>query len=160
MRVLLSALLVILPLQAQALSCLAPSVARSFQQYDAAEESYLIVQGRLTFDEKQLPKNSFGNQQPPQMTFVEAHLTGKSMTRAGFRLPFEHDVVLEVACFGPWCGGAKDGGEVMAFVRVEAGSYALDINPCGGAVFPEPRHKMLEQALQCFRGGTCEETVP
>ena len=142
------------------LSCLAPSVQRSFHQYQQAEETYLVVRGRMTFDEKLLPRNRFGGQEPPHMTFVPGHLTGKSLSQVGFKVPFQHDVVLEVACFGPWCGAAKDGGEVLAFVRVEDGRYALDINPCGGAVFPEPRPDLIDDVFACFKGQVCEADKP
>ena len=156
MRRILALLIILLPLEAQALSCLRPSVARSFLGYDKAEETYIVVQGRLTFDESLLPRNSYGEVAPPQMTKVPAHLTGKSLNRSGFKVPFEQDLTLEVACFGPWCGGAKTGGEVLAFLRVDEGGYALDVNPCGGALFPEPRPDMLKTARTCLQGGRCQ----
>jgi hypothetical protein len=156
MRILLTGVLLLLPLQAQALSCLAPSVARSYQEYDAAEERYLVVHGRVTLDQDLLPKNGQGTKQPPELTEVPGRLVGKSLSKEGFELPFEQDVTLEVACYGPWCGSVENGTDLLAFVRKDAEGYAIDVNPCGGAAFAVPKPEMLKQAKACMNGGPCE----
>ncbi|NNE51483.1 MAG: hypothetical protein HKN30_03675 [Sulfitobacter sp.] len=156
MKPLLILLLALAPVPALALSCLKPSVERSFNQYDEAAESYLIVHGRLTLDEGLLPKTAFGQGSPPKMTMIPGRLVGKSLSKAGFELPFERDVTLEVACFGPWCGSLENGADVLAFVRKDQAGYAIDINPCGGAVFSAPHRKLLKSVERCMRGGPCE----
>lgn len=143
------------PLPAMALSCLAPSVERSFQQFNAAEETYVVVHGRLTLDKAQLPRNDFETQRPPPMTRVPARLIGRSLGLEGFKTPFEREVTLEVACFGPWCGSAQNGGDVLAFLRKDTDGYALGITPCGGGAFWAPSSKMLRTVKQCLRGGDC-----
>lgn len=149
------AVLICLPLQAAALSCLTPSVTRSFHQFNNAPETYLIVRGRLTLDMRKLPKNRFTGTPPPKLTVVDARLVGKSMTSNGFSVPFDNAVSLEVACFGPWCGGAQNGDDIIAFVKREAGTYSIAINPCGGAVFSaaDPSHKT--SLKKCLSGGDC-----
>lgn len=155
MRCWVLALALLLPVPALALSCLAPSVERSFQQFNDAAESYVVVHGRLTFDRTKLPKSDFDTQTPPKMTMIPAMLTGKSLNHMGFKVPFDQQITLEVACYGPWCGSAQDGGDVLGFLRRDAGGYALEINPCGGGAFWEPPGKMLRAVKRCFRGGNC-----
>ncbi|MDF1727423.1 MAG: hypothetical protein P1U53_06705 [Sulfitobacter sp.] len=156
MKALLTALALCAPLPALALSCLVPSVERSFQQYDAAREQYLVVHGRLTLDESALPQTLMTDQQPPQMTRLPAELSGKSLSQAGFQLPFDQAVTLEVACLGPWCGSAQDGTDVLAFVRKDAAGYAIEIDPCGGALFVAPKLRQLEAVEDCLKGEACE----
>lgn len=155
MRFILLALALMTPLPALALSCIEPSVERSFQEYSDASETYVVVHGRLTFDSDKLPKSDFETQITPRMTKIPSLLIGKSLNRQGFALPFDHRITLEVACFGPWCGTAQDGGDVLAFLRKEADGYALAITPCGGGAYRGPSGKMLRAVEQCFRGGEC-----
>ncbi|MFC6635922.1 hypothetical protein GV827_05260 [Sulfitobacter sp. JBTF-M27] len=155
MRALLLVLMCVLPVPALALSCLAPSVERSFAQFDAAEETYVVVHGRLTLDEKKLPKNLGLDRKPPRLTILPGRLRGSSLTKAGFVLPFDQELSLEVSCIGPWCGSARNGEDALAFVRKDADGYALAISPCGGAVFGNPKPEMLKQVRTCLRTGTC-----
>lgn len=141
---------------ALALSCLAPAVERSYQRFDAAEELYVVVHGRLTLDEKQMPKGMTQDPPPPERTLIAAHLRGASLRASGFDLPFEHDLTLEVTCLGPWCGGARNGETVLAFVRKDADGYILNVSPCGGSIFERPRAETLRAAQQCLNGGACE----
>lgn len=152
--VLLAAL--VLPVQASALSCLAPSVQRTFNEVHAAPETYVVVRGRLTLDPRKLPRNNHGNSKPAKMTQVPAKLIGKSMSKSGFVVPFENTVMLEVACYGPWCGSVANGQETLAFVKRDAGSYALGINPCGGRAFTNPSAADLKKVLGCFNGAACD----
>lgn len=156
MRAVAFALALCAPLPALALSCVAPSVERSYQQLHAAKETYVIVHGRLTFDESQLPKGISQDRQPAKMTQIKGTLLGKSLGKTGFKTPFDQLVTLEVACFGPWCGAAKNGQDVLAFVRRDAGTYAIGVNPCGGFVFSAPKRKMLKAVQKCMRGGSCK----
>lgn len=144
-----------LPMQALALSCLAPSVERSFLRYDAAEEIYVVVHGRLTLDESDLPEGMTQDPPPPKRTLLAAHLRGSSLRATGFDLPFDQELMLEVTCLGPWCGGARNGESVLAFVRKDAEGYVLVASPCGGAIFERPRPAMLKAARQCLNGGAC-----
>lgn len=156
MRMLLLALCLAAPVPASALSCLVPEVERSFATYDAAEENYIVVHGRLTLDRKAMPEGMTTSPPPPEMTVVPGHLSGSSLTGDGFSLPFEQDVTLEVACIGPWCGGVGNGEDVLAFVRKDADGYALSVNPCGGALFETPKLEMLKQVEACMVSRDCK----
>ncbi len=145
-----------LPMQAAALSCLRPSVARSYAEVAEAKEAYIVVHGRLTFDRRKLPRDGNHGIKPPKLTKIPARLVGKSMSAKGFTVPFDHEVTLDVACYGPWCGSAENGGQVLAFVKRSNATYALDVNPCGGRVFDNPKPKMLKQVLNCHKGRGCK----
>ena len=155
MRWLTCTLALMVPLPALALSCMQPSVTRSYVQFAAAEEAYIVVHGRLTLDETALPKGMTQSPPPPELTPVAGHLRGSALTKQGFVHPFDRDVVLEVACLGPWCGSAASGTSVLAFIRKDAEGYALEVGPCGGAVFPEPTEEQLGKVRACFRGQAC-----
>lgn len=148
-------LLLVAPRPAFALSCLAPLVTRSFETFAAAEETYVIVHGRVTFEAKRLPKALSMDRNPPQMTRIPARLVGKSMRTNGFKLPFDQAITLEVSCLGPWCGGIQNGADLLAFVRKEEGGYALAIPPCGGSAFDSPKPAQLKRVKQCFGDGAC-----
>ena len=156
MRYLLFLVAIMLPMQAAALSCIRPSVERSYTEVAAAKESYVVAKGRLTFDQRKLPPDDNGPVKPPKLTRIEARLVGSSLSSKGFNVPFDQPVTLEVACYGPWCGRAESGGQVLAFLKRSKSGYALDINPCGGRSFADPKAKMLKQVVQCHKGGRCK----
>lgn len=154
MRTAVCLILSLLPLQAAALSCVQPSVTRTYNEVNNAVETYVVVEGRLTLDNRKVPKTDGSNQRPPKMTRVPATLSGKSMSQAGFKTPFEKAITLNIACFAAWCGGAQNGMEVLAFLKKEKGGYSLAIDPCGGHVFANQR-KLRRDVLRCFQGGAC-----
>lgn len=142
---------------ALALSCLPVSVERSFQEAQQAAESYVIVHGTLHFDDGALPRTDHNApSEPPPETALPARLDGQALGINGFRTAFDKPVTLRVACFGPWCGSAVSGQDVLAFLRRDANGYALEINPCGGFAFPDPAPDMLRRVKACFRGARCE----
>lgn len=142
------------PLPALALSCAEPSVARGFHAASAAPETYVVVHGRLSFDEGALPKG-MTDPAPPKQTKLPARITGTSLSMAGFIHHFDREITLEVLCFGPWCGGAVDGMGVLAFVEKADGRYTMTIDPCGGFVYPNPSEDQINTIQQCFRGESC-----
>jgi hypothetical protein len=143
------------PLPALALSCMEPSVERSYAQADASEDFYVVVHGRVSLDTKLLPHSRGGETQPPEMTLIQGVLVGKSLSKRGFKLPFDHNITLEVACFGPWCGSIQNGEDVLAFVRKDGEAYVLGVNPCGGDIFSAPKRKALKTVQKCLRSGGC-----
>ncbi|WP_246557472.1 hypothetical protein [Roseovarius nubinhibens] len=142
---------------ALALSCLPHDVTDSYTQAAEAEASYVVVHGRLVFDETRLPKVDMSNQAAtPESTRIPALISGKSLSKQGFERRFEAPISLDIECAGPWCAGAKSGIDYLAFLRVEPdGSYALALNPCGGQGFGEPSQEQLDQILACHTGGPC-----
>ncbi len=150
------AIFVVSATQAMALSCLPVDVPASFKRAQEDSAQWIIVKGRLTFDESKLPETDWDRQElTPQKTRIPARFRGKSLTRAGFTNTFKTPLTLEVQCAGPWCAGAAS-GEYLAFVRKDAGGYTAIAAPCGGWLFANPTPTQLGQAQQCLTGGPCE----
>lgn len=155
MRLIAFVLALVAPVPALALSCLAPSVERSYASFAAAEETYIVVHGRLTLDVSKLPKGMSATNRPPRMTKIKAKLRGTSLGRSGFGLPFDQGVTLEVTCLSHWCGAVQNGEDLLAFVRKDADGYAMRISPCGGSVFATPKPAMLTQVERCMANKNC-----
>lgn len=154
-RIIACALATLAPLPALALSCLPHSVEATYQRAAEAKESYVVVQGRLTFDASALPDNGTGTINPPEETPIPAEISGKALSDGGFDVPFEQPLMLNVLCYGPWCGSAEE-GEVLAFLKRGAnGTYMLESNPCGGDLFGSPKPAMVDKVIACFQGADC-----
>ena len=116
---------------ALALSCLPPDVAETYRRAAEAEETYIVVQGRLKFDPARLPSTDMIPQQKPAHTLIPARLTGQALTKGGFDQAFDRAITLDVQCFGSWCASAGH---------------------------PDPTPAMLDKALECLQGGPCMRT--
>lgn len=139
-----------------ALSCLPPNVATSFNEAAASEKQYIVVRGKLVFDESKLPETDLQNQaQTPPHVDIKAQLTGKSLSRAGFNADFDRTITLRAQCFGPWCGRAVSGADYLSFLEKTDDGYLLAVTPCGGYDFIDPTEEMLRKVVRCFKGDSC-----
>ena len=155
-RVAVAALMLVLPAQGWALSCLPHSVEAAFTNAVAAPEDYVIVRGSLKFDARALPKVDYRHQrETPPMTRIDAVLRGQTLTSAGFSLPFDRRVTLEVACYGPWCAKPLSGSDVLAFVQHGKDGLMVAADPCGGFLFDTPKPAVIRKVKACFAGKTC-----
>ncbi len=142
---------------AMALSCLPPDVTRTYNEAAEAKEAYIIVYGRLNFDETRLPKVDREKlEQTPHNTLIPAQLVGNSLVGAGFEQAFDQSITLNAQCFGPWCAGARSDTPFLAFLERTEDGYLLKLDPCGGFGFANPSLEMLEQVSQCFKDKACE----
>lgn len=142
---------------ALALSCLRPDLPRTYQKLDAAEETYVVVHGRLTFDETRLPRPDMtGQAEPPPGARIPARLAGKALSPAGFVTPYDRAVTLDLRCFGPWCPIGESGMDVLVFVERGSTGDVVTLDPCYAHVFVAPNAQMLNQAVTCMRGGPCQ----
>lgn len=142
--------------QAAALSCIPPDIARTFQQLDAADERYAVVKGRLTFDERLVPKVDWNKQdQTPPLTQIPARLEGMSLSKTGFKTSFRQRVMINGRCFGPWCFGASSGMEQVFFVNLDGEPATIELDPCGGHAFA-PDRATQKRVLSCLKGTACE----
>lgn len=155
MRLIAIVLSVLVPAQAMALSCVRPTVERSFAQAQASDDYYVVVRGRLTFDESKIPKTQLNSNDAPELTKIPATMSGSSLSQAGFKTPFDRKITIELRCFGPWCGSAVSGSEYLGFMKNTASGYALSIDPCQSQVFPEPTPQMLDAVTDCLNGAAC-----
>lgn len=156
MRNLLIALALVLPQTAMALSCMPYSVETAYVEAREAKERYYVVRGALSFDPRKMPKVDLERQGDTQpMTHVPAELRGKALSKSGFAVPFDHDVTLAVACFGPWCADVPLKSDVLVFVRNTPEGYVIATNPCGGFLFADPNPAMIRAVKACFAGQRC-----
>lgn len=160
-RIVLAVLIAGIAAPASALSCLRPDLARTYRQAAEAEETFVVIHGRLDFDESRLPEVDMTRQNDtPPDTLIPARLSGKSLSRKGFERPFERRIMLNAQCFGPWCATPVPGTDYLAFLERTDRGYVLRLDPCGGMGFAEPTPDMLEKVTACFRGGACEPEEP
>ncbi len=141
-----------------ALSCMPYGVTNAWHDASDSPEDYIVVHGVLTFDSNLLPKVDMDNQgaTPPE-TLIPAHMKGYALTTKGFTKEFDQDIILNVGCFGPWCGGALSGVPYLGFLKKSGSKFQLDTDPCGGFAFGKPSKELLQQVITCQRGGTCKK---
>jgi hypothetical protein len=141
---------------AVALSCMAPDIARDYQQAAQSDDTYIVVKGNLFFDETVLPDRiDQRTSRARDSVDVEGWLAGFSLAKNGFTRRFERDVILRVSCLGPWCGGTVK-GEHLAFLKQEDHQWIMQINPCPGMTYATPTAEQEQTALACFRGEGCQ----
>lgn len=148
------ALALLAPVQAAALSCIKPEVSRSFAQVASSDDSYVILKGALTFDAALLPKSD--SDPLPESTTLPARLTGHILTQEGFVNPVDVLIDYNAICQAAWCGGGTSGEDVVAFVRETEKGLLLEVEPCGGRIFPV-NEETLSQLATCMTEGTCTE---
>lgn len=155
-RIFLAVALACAPVAATALSCMPHSVEAAYLEAQASDAKFVVVRGSLDFNARKLPKVDYNNQQAtPDLTRIDAKLTGMSLSDAGFNTPYSKPVTLAVSCFGPWCASVQQGSEVLAFVELGAQGNVIATNPCGGYLFGTPTPKMIRAVKSCFAGKTC-----
>mgnify|MGYP000106095508 FL=1 len=121
-----------------------------------AKEGYVAVTGKLTFDKDKLPVTDWEQQQnTPPLTTIKARIKGKSLSKSGFQNRFDKPVMLDLRCFGPWCAGAATNKNVLAFLKQTKQGYRLNITPCGGHAFYDPKQADFNAVKQCYLKGKC-----
>ncbi|MEL7166076.1 MAG: hypothetical protein AAGL96_11455 [Pseudomonadota bacterium] len=138
-----------------ALSCLPWGVTNAYVAAEKSENSFVPVQGTLTFYSRDLPVVDMTRQdKAPPLTKIEARFDGHALGRRS-DTALSVEVVLEVACFGPWCSRPKP-GEILGFLRQDGDIYALATDPCGGFLFGSPDGADVQQLRECVGGGACQ----
>jgi hypothetical protein len=155
MRFIAIAVSLILPVQAFALSCIAPSVELSYAKAASSEESYLIGKGKLIFYQSLMPRSTVSVDRPVEITRIPARVTGKAFDGTGFDQAFGVEVEMVVRCIQTWCPVITRDKEHLVFLRETETNYQLAIDPCGGTAFPEPTPEMVDQVLTCFKDKSC-----
>lgn len=139
--------------QAQALSCLRPSVQSSFAQASEAEAQYMLAVGRLQLlpDEK-IP--AVGDDPNDRKGYsVQTRFDGRLAAADGFTEEASFPLTVEVGCAGAWCGGVPL-DRMLIFVERREGANVLVEGPCPQfALTATP--EVVEGALACLRGAAC-----
>lgn len=151
---LLAAALATISGQAHALSCLRPDPIVTFQQLAQAPETYFVLYGVLSFDEKKLPPG-VSDQQMRTPDPIPARFVGHGLSTDGFTIDYVTDVVVQIGCAGPWCGSARSGVDAVYFVEATDPPLTVQAGPCGGMIFEEPDQAVLDMLTSCMQGGTC-----
>ena len=138
-----------------ALSCIPADPRADFQAADASPEKYIVVHGKISFDDKDVPQRD-PNDFAPKDHVVTAQFQGQSLNQRGFVTPFSAPFKLTFACLASWCGGLPNNRTVLAFLRQTAAGYDLAVGPCGGQAYVDPSPKMLRQMQRCLNGGACK----
>lgn len=138
--------------QAAALSCLAPDVARGFNQIAASEKTYVVLHGSFSFA-KRPPRSE---EQRPQTQSFGSKFTGKLLTGNGFTDEVA-DVLVNINsnCAASWCGEITPNAEYIAFVEQDGRSLTLQAEACPTFAFFEPTSEMISQVEDCAAGRDC-----
>lgn len=134
---------------ALALSCLQPSVARSFEEARAAEEVYAVVLGRFEFERANLPAAGADG------VTIPATFDGRVLGPDGFVAETRRPVLLDVTCAMSWCGQIEPGAETLAFIEQGEDGLKVEITPCPQWVFQGPSPEQIDVARSCMTG-SCE----
>ena len=137
------------PLPALALSCMPYDPVTAFEQASAAAELYVVVHGALDFDAAVRPRS---HNDAPQSTSLPGHVTGMSLSRAGFTAPFDRLVTVTLHCFGPWCAGLGPGDDLLMFIEKRGSRYHLEVTPCTPHAFHAPTPRDLAAMTACLAG--------
>ena len=152
----LCALFICLAGQASALSCLPHTIQNAYLDAAAAQERYVVMHGRLSFDGALLPETESDPMNSPEDALIPARLVGQILMANGFGGQRAVDLTFHVQCYASWCGSGLPGADYVAFLEETSAGYVLKTNPCGGYAFPKPTQVMVDALETCHAGGACE----
>ncbi|WP_112320309.1 hypothetical protein [Oceanibium sediminis] len=144
------------------LSCLPPNMGESYNRAAAADDVYLLVEGRFSTDAPlpaaTPPEPKGGAGVPPDRTGAEAVLafSGRHLgiDRDG---DLEAEVSVSVNCLAVWCGSFPPlDTRVLAFVeRTPEGDLRLAVDACPGQVLAAPTDRQINVLRACMANGAC-----
>ncbi|KAA2312899.1 hypothetical protein DL237_16360 [Pseudooceanicola sediminis] len=137
---------------AQALSCLAPDVARSFDEASTSDARYMVLHGTLDRGTPSLPEQDLTNPDP-EVQRLPALVRGKALTEDGFSAAVQAQITMELGCTGPWCAALPENGEVLAFIELTNNGPILRLNACGGHLFADPSPEQIALIESCQADG-------
>ena len=147
-RTLLTLLACLAAQPALALSCLPPDPVALYERARDAEESFMIIRGRILAEARvNLPREGKEAETP-------VRIEGLALTAEGFTEPFDRDATLRLTCAGPWCANAPSGGEVFMAVEVDGRDLIAEIGPCYFNQV-EATDEGAARLLSCHQGGDC-----
>jgi len=155
----LAFVLALVPMQANALSCLRPTVERAFEWANEIPEQVIIVTGRVIFNSRDWPKRDKSMNAKPDVP-VPARVDGKALSRKGFTTPFRRKITLMSVCYGPWCGFTQSGQDQLLFLKKTEAGYVQDVDPCGSSMLANPTQDQLNTVVACMNGAPCTPKEP
>jgi len=140
---------------ALALSCLRPTIQGSYLDHAKAEESYILVFGKLTNKRNVVRGPKIQGGTGARSENFTATFVGKQASRAGFDRPLKTTVAVSTTCAGPWCGSINIDLPMITFLEITPYGHRLTEGPCGGNIFYNPTKAEEKSVLRCLRGGVC-----
>jgi len=138
--------------QAAALSCIRPNLARSFNGYQQASETYVMGLGVL------IAKGVVPEYVRGQPNKIPAWFKGVLLGSVDQSAEQTISVVVETTCLSVWCGGfPKTDKKMVAFLQKTSTGYRLSSNPCGGSFKVSPTSKEIRVLKKCLKEGKCSE---
>ena len=147
--------------QALALSCVPMGPGDVYRIVSDSEDPFLVIEGRVSFDETFLPQYSDANPRSTEKpTEIPAQVTGLLLGERMFDQPVEGEITLEAHCLGPWCGSLVSGARYLFFARQTEDRVVAVVEPCGGFFFSAEDGSAGDIVLQCHLGGICPSQLP
>ncbi len=141
--------------QALALSCLPMGPGDVYRIVQQEEESFVILEGDVTFDQSLLPQTS------SKTVEVPSHFKGLMLGQRYFDQQVEGEMLLEVHCAGGECGSLTSGARYVVFARqIEGRGVVAVVDPCGSFFFDAIGGRPGDVVLQCHNGGECPSKLP
>ena len=144
---------VLIGFQAQALSCLWPNVAQTFNSKQISTETYVLMVGTVKLTGK-----------PPEYVqgkprSAKALVAGKYVGRRGLSATQTVPVTVQTHCAASWCGGFPNDmlEDVIMYLRQTPKGAVIDIHACPngfGQIATQDRVRLLQS---CLRKGKCSE---
>ncbi len=160
----LTTALMMVPVAADALSCMRPNPLRGFNTAFEAEETYVMVRGSLR-PVGPLPDNPQVRVEDQAKPFepvtatyeFEGHMLGPN----GRGRDMSAKVEVSVTCLAVWCGGfpEKFDDALMYLARDKDQSLHLDLGPCPSErVFENPTPALISTLQNCWQSEGCSQT--
>jgi hypothetical protein len=153
---------------ADALSCLRPNIARTFNDLSASDRSYFMALGHLEQTGKRIPMRSDppkvanGEEQPvldigiPHE--VPARFSGKMFGATGLSDEITLDLKVDEICLASWCGSFPEtDDEILVFIERTEVDYRLRSGPCEGDFKVAPTEAELALLQSCLKAGQCSK---
>jgi len=146
-----------------ALSCMPLDVASNYRFADRADDSYVIVRGRVTVEEQPWELGQEGSGDYPfQYKSYVAQFEGQAAGRRGFHAPFQQEIEFRQACrLWPDINVCEDIGiqearqddeDMIYFLRKTDDGYDFTTSDCPWGMFPATRSN-VRQVQACMSGG-------
>ena len=146
----ISAILLACATQANALSCLRPDLAKTFDRLHASEDVYRIVVGTLDIPNR--PKSSL----KPEPAKANGVFKGQYLGLNGLGKEQRFDVTVETTCIAAWCGNFPEPtGRRLIFLKQSESGPTLTISACPDGTFVIPTAKKIGFLSKCLRNGKC-----
>lgn len=141
----------VLGAQVQALSCLRPNTAKTFNFYQEAPDSYRLFVGTVKMTGA-IPKYVEGKSRT-----AKAIASGRFVGRSGLTKSHILNVTVQTQCVASWCGGfpgAMD-KDVIMYIKQSPKGDVIDIDACPGGFGQVATNARVDLLQKCLRKGKC-----